>query len=218
METFAQRLKFARKREKLTQDELSEKSGVGQPAISKIERAEVLATTGLISLARACKCDPEWLETGRDKPGWLNGRKIPIGNVDAARAFTGEVPVITWVQAGAWQDIADTFRPEDAERHIPISRGHSIHTYALKVRGDSMTSPYGKSYPEGCYVVVDPGKRSPVNGDRIIAITPGSKEATFKIYKDEDGRKWLAPLNATHPIINEPFEVLGTVIYKFEAE
>lgn len=138
------------------------------------------------------------------------------GNVTAARAFTGEVPVISWVQAGAWHDIADTFQPEDAERHLPIFRGHSSRTYALKVRGDSMTSPYGKSYPAGCYVIVDPEKRSPVNGDRIIALTPGAKEATFKIYKDEDGRRWLAPLNQTHPTLQEPFEVLGTVIGKWE--
>lgn len=140
------------------------------------------------------------------------------GNVTAARAFTGEVPVISWVQAGAWQDIADTFQPDDAERHLPIFKGHSSKTYALKVRGDSMTAPYGRSYPEGCYVIVDPEKRSPVNGERIIALTPGSKEATFKIYKDEDGRRWLAPLNNTHQIILEPFEVLGTVIGKWEDE
>ena len=139
-------------------------------------------------------------------------------NIGAARAFTGEVPVISWVQAGAWQDIAESFQEEDAERYLPISKGHSKSTYALRVRGDSMTSPYGKSYPAGCYVVVDPEKRSPVNGDRIIAITPGAKEATFKIYKDEDGRRWLSPLNTTHDIIREPFEVLGTVIGKWEDE
>ena len=126
--------------------------------------------------------------------------------------------MISWVQAGAWQDIADTFQPEDAERHLPIFKGHSSKTYALKVRGDSMTAPYGKSYPAGCYVIVDPEKRSPMNGDRIIALTPGSKEATFKVYKDEDGRRWLAPLNSTHPTIQEPFEVLGTVIMKLEDE
>ena len=126
--------------------------------------------------------------------------------------------MISWVQAGAWQDIADTFQSEDAERHLPIFRGHSSKTYALKVRGDSMTASYGKSYPSGCYVIVDPIKTSPVNGDRIIALTPGAKEATFKVYKDEDGRRWLAPLNNTHQIILEPFEVLGTVIGKWEDE
>ena len=151
---------------------------------------------------------------------WLSKGQLPKmveeqinGNVESARTSTGEVPVISWVQAGAWHDIADAFQPEDAERHLPIFRGHSSKVYALRVRGDSMTAQYGKSYPEGCYIVVDPAKNSPVNGDRIIALTPGAKEATFKVYKDEDGRRLLAPLNTTHKIIEEPFEVLGTVIY-----
>ena len=218
MDTLAKRLKFARRRCGMNQEELSELSGVGQPVISKIERGAILKTTGLVALARALDCNPLWLEIGDDIPGEENGQRIKHGNVDPARAFTREVPVISWVQAGDWQDIADNFQPEDAERHLPIFKGHSSNTYALKVRGDSMTAPYGKSYPAGCYVIVDPVKRSPVNGDRIIAITPGSKDATFKVFKDEDGRKWLSPLNSTHPVINEPFEVLGTVIGKWEDE
>ena len=218
MNTLAERLRFARKRCKINQDQLAELSGVGQGVISKIERGSIKKTTGLVALARALDCSPIWLETGVDEPGELEGQQTRIGNVSAARTFTGEVPVISWVQAGAWQDIADAFQPEDAERHLPIFKGHSSNTYALKVRGDSMTSPYGKSYAEGCYIVVDPAKNSPMNGDRIIAITPGSSEATFKIYKNEDGRRWLAPLNPSHRTIDEPFEVLGTVIMKFEDE
>lgn len=41
-----------------------------------------------------------------------------IVNVDATRAFTGEVPVISWVQAGAWHEIADAFQPEDAPTNM----------------------------------------------------------------------------------------------------
>jgi SOS-response transcriptional repressor LexA len=141
-----------------------------------------------------------------------------LGNVDAARAFTGEVPVISWVQAGNWNEASDPFQPGDAERFLPIFRGHSSSTYALKVRGDSMTSPHGKSYPQGSYIIVDPAKLSPNNGDRIIAKLEGSDEVTFKVYKAEDGRKWLAPLNNSHLPITEPFKVLGTVIGKWEDE
>ena len=141
-----------------------------------------------------------------------------IGNVGAANAPAGEVPVISWVQAGAWHEVADTFQPGEAERYLPIFRGHSSQTYALKVQGDSMTAPHGKSYPQGCYIIVDPAKVSPVNGDRIIAKLVGSDQVTFKVYKDEDGRKWLAPLNTGHQPIGEAFKVLGTVIGKWEDE
>ena len=140
------------------------------------------------------------------------------GNVGAIKAPAGEVPVISWVQAGAWHEVSEAFQPEDAERYLPIFRGHSSQTYALKVRGDSMTSPHGKSYPQGSYIIVDPAKVSPDNGDRIIAKLEGSAEVTFKVYKDEDGRKWLAPLNSSHQPITEPFKVLGTIIGKWEDE
>lgn len=188
--------------------------GISFQAVAKVRDGGRFGTTNNIKAAKIFGLNSDWLASGKG-PKKASEQE---SNVTAARAFTGEVPVISWVQAGAWQDIADTFEPEDAERFLPIFRGHSVQTYALKVRGDSMTAVYGKSYPEGCYVIVDPEKRSPVNGDRIIAITPGSKEATFKIFKDEDGRRWLAPLNTTHQIINEPFEVLGTVIGKWEDE
>ena len=88
----------------------------------------------------------------------------------------------------------------------------------MRVRGDSMTAPHGnnRTYPEGCFIFVDPEKRMPDNGDRIVACLEGSDEVTFKIYKNEDGRKWLQPLNPSHEPIREKFRVLGTVLGKWE--
>lgn len=94
----------------------------------------------------------------------------------------------------------------------------SGRAYALRVRGDSMTAPHGKSYPEGAIIIVEPERRSPVNGERVIAKLDGSSDVTFKVYKEEDGRRWLQPLNAQYEPIREPFNVLGTVIGKWEDE
>jgi len=95
---------------------------------------------------------------------------------------------------------------------------HSASTFALRVRGDSMTAPYGNSrtYPEGCIIFVDPERRTPTNGDRIVACLPDTNEVTFKVYKNEDGRQWLQPLNPAHEPIRAAFFVLGTVIGKWE--
>lgn len=81
-----------------------------------------------------------------------------------------------------------------------------------------MSAPHGKSYPEGCIIIVEPERRSPVNGERVVAKLEGSDEVTFKVYKEEDGRRWLQPLNPHHESIREPFRVLGTVIGKWEDE
>lgn len=133
----------------------------------------------------------------------------------------GEVPLISWVQAGEWNDAVDPFHPGEAEDWLPCVRKHSIGTYALRVRGDSMTAAHGntRTYPEGCIIFVDPEKRSPNNGDRIIAKLKGpTAEVTFKVFKQEDGRTWLQPINPTHESLREEFKVLGTVVGKWEDE
>ena len=141
-----------------------------------------------------------------------------LGNVSEGPEIRGQVPLISWVQAGAWCQAEDPFVPGDAERWMDCPVAHSGQTFALRVRGDSMSAPHGNSrtYPEGCFIFVDPEKRSPNNGDRIIACLDESHEVTFKVYKNEDGRQWLQPLNPTHEPIRDAFTVLGTVLGKWE--
>jgi len=141
-----------------------------------------------------------------------------IGNVIKGPEMRGEVPLISWVQAGSWQGAADPLQPGEGEAWLPCPVRHSARSYALRVRGDSMTTPHGngRTYPEGCIIFVDPEKRMPNNGDRVIALLDGADEVTFKVYKNEDGRQWLQPLNPTHEPIRQPFKVLGTVLGKWE--
>lgn len=128
------------------------------------------------------------------------------------------VPLISWVQAGDWTEAADPLQPGDAERWLPCPVMHGKRAFALRVRGDSMTSTYGRSYPEGSIIFIDPDRRSPINGDRVIAKLTGTAEVTFKVFKEEDGRRWLQPLNPSHQPIREAFNILGTVIGKWEDE
>lgn len=130
----------------------------------------------------------------------------------------GLVPLISWVHAGEWCEAADPYQPGDADEWLPCPVAHSGATFALRVRGDSMTAPHGNSrtYPEGCIIFVDPELRAPTNGQRIVACLEGTNEVTFKVYKHEDGRQWLQPLNPSHEPIRDAFRVLGTVLGKWE--
>lgn len=152
--------------------------------------------------------------------GWMDRDHAGSTNVEDAPESRGTVPVISWVAAGSWNGADDPLHPGEAERWLECPVSHSERTYALRVRGDSMTAPYGsgRTYPEGCIIFVDPLKKSPVNGARIIAKLEGTDEVTFKVFKQEDGRTWLAPLNPSHEPIRDPFRVLGTVIGKWEDE
>jgi SOS-response transcriptional repressor LexA len=77
-----------------------------------------------------------------------------------------------------------------------------------------MAAPIGaaRTYPEGVIIYVDFEKKSPVNGQRIVAKIDGGSEVTFKVFKEEDGRRWLQPLNSMHQPIYDKFKALGTVI------
>lgn len=142
-----------------------------------------------------------------------------LANHEPASAMRADVPLISWVAAGWWCESQDPHGPGEAEKWLACNTPHSKGTYALRVRGTSMVAPYGgKAYPPGSIIFVDPAKRSPSNGERIVAKLRGGDEVTFKTFKHEDGRTWLEALNPTHEPIRGEFEVLGTVIGKWEEE
>jgi SOS-response transcriptional repressor LexA len=140
-------------------------------------------------------------------------------NVFEGPDIRGLVPLISWIQAGTWHEAEDLYEPGDAELHLPCPTSHGIHTYALRVEGDSMTSPHGKSYPDGCIIFVDPDQRGGVvSGGRVIAKLNGDNAVTFKVYIEDAGRRFLKPLNTQYPPIIEEFRILGKVIGKWEPE
>ncbi|PZQ77968.1 MAG: XRE family transcriptional regulator [Variovorax paradoxus] len=180
---------------------------------------EIGASSADISNWKKRGMPPEWHKSAAVAIGVTVDRLLS-GNIETGPVIQGRVPLISWIQAGSWGEAVDAFEPGDAEDWIPCIRKHSSSSYALRVKGDSMTAPHGntRSYPAGSIIFVDPEKRSPVNGDRIVAKLEGSAEVTFKVYKEEDGRRWLMPLNPAHEPIRDPFKVLGTVIGKWEDE
>ena len=151
-----------------------------------------------------------WIITGK-------GEK-KANNVLPGPDIRGRVPLISKIQAGNWDEVSDPLQPGEAEAWLPCIATHSTSSYALRVSGDSMTASYGRSYPEGCIIFVDPERKSPANGERIVAKLQGYDEVTFKVYKNEDGRQWLQPLNPLHTPMRDEFSILGTVIDKWEDE
>ena len=128
-----------------------------------------------------------------------------------------EVPLISWVQAGEFCNSETQVLPHDCDTILCPSREASAKTFALRVVGDSMTAPYGKSYPEGTIIFVDPEKvASP--GQRVVAIT--HKGHTFKeLAEDEFGQRYLKPLNPSHlPIFEDDIRICGVVLGSYTPE
>lgn len=111
----------------------------------------------------------------------------------------GMIPLISWVQAGGFCSAPDLLAPGDAIEWVPALRKFGKHTYALRVNGDSMVSPYPgqKSYPPGTIIYVDPDKAI-TNGCRVVVRIHDQQDATFKVYSEDAGVRYLKPLNTQY--------------------
>ena len=201
----------------LSQADLARACDVKPPSVNGwlSGKAKFLRGENLLKASAALGVNEKWLATGE---GPMLGSQDALSNIEPGPRLRGKVPLVSWVQAGNWCEAVTPLHVTESERWMDCPVNHSSQTFALRVRGDSMTAPSGnnRTYPEGCYIFVDPERRDPVNGDRVVACLLDAHEVTFKVYKNEDGRQWLQPLNPSHEPIREPFKVLGTVLGKWE--
>jgi SOS-response transcriptional repressor LexA len=143
-------------------------------------------------------------------PDFIVGGLHEVHNTTELKRKPELVPLISWVQAGAFCESPDLFSPGDAEEWIPCPSRHSPGTYALRVKNDSMTSlsPGERSYPHGTIIFVDP-ERAHTVGSRVVARLPSSSETTFKVYTEDADQPYLMPINPKYPSIPVPE---GTII------
>jgi len=235
MDTLAKRLRFLRKERGLSQERLAELSGIEQSLLSKLERGVIQRTTGMVALAKALGCIPEWLDTGDGpmEPGhatvnitlpgitvtatasnqapeliWRAGTAINL--IEDIYPVEFSIPLLSWVRAGAFCEAPGQFTRDDAEELLPRPLFRTgPNTFALRVVGDSMDVPDG--YREGEIVYVDPSVE-PTPGKDVLAKT-GNK-MTLKRYKvDEDG-PYLLQLNGNKIIRpTGDWSVCGVVVY-----
>ena len=136
-------------------------------------------------------------------------------NVSPAPRNRDSVPLIPWALVGGLSDVVDYCDPSDAEQWLPCPTRHGLHTFASRVEDDSMTLPYpgARSYPPGTLIYVDPDK-AVCNGARVVAKNTATGEATFKIYMEDAGQRYLRPLNAQYSTLpmGADYRVIGVVI------
>ncbi|MFY0751900.1 LexA family protein [Pseudomonas sp. NFX5] len=191
-------------------------------AVSKWLNGDAIAEAdSMVALCSWLKVRREWLEYGvlpKEPAGDNNVYPFAGGHESNVREVTGrfgKVPLISWVQAGAWCEA--NFEPHDGETWLSCPVAISESGYALKVLGDSMTNPGpGRSYPTGCIIFVDPEAETKT-GDRVIARVPRTNEATFKVFVEDAGRQFLKPINPQYPIIDitEETHICGKVVGSF---
>lgn len=215
------RIKEHRSQAKLSQATLAERCGWEQARISHYEtgrREPGLSDLQVIAAALGITVSdllPQETTTGMDAALFIRDGD----NVSYGPDTRGMVPLISWVSAGIWNEAEDHYQPGEGEQYLPCPASHGPHTYALRVTGDSMTAPYGRSYPDGIIIYVDPDQRGGVvSGERVIAKVNGDDKVTFKVFIDDGGKRYLKPLNPSHLVIKDQFRILGKVIGAYMEE
>jgi len=124
----------------------------------------------------------------------------------------GEVkrlPIISWTQAGNWQQICDTSQYDDYGEYVETD---SKGVFALRVRGESMETEFN----EGDIIVINPYLKPEHNDYVVVSNVEG--EATFKQLKKYGSTRVLHPLNPKYDDIelrkDTEYRVVGVVMEK----
>lgn len=234
METLADRVRQRMEELGLTEQQVVQRAGnvFSQAAFHKIKSGQTKKPRNILEISDALECNSTWLSSGKGSKhltsgtvdmsvdeglGVYNIEPISSGNATSRKL----IPLISWVQAGSFCESHDLFSVGDAEEWYPHFKGAGLKSYALRVKGDSMTSPYpgSRSYPEGVIIFVDPEKEV-LPGNRGIFKLADTNEVTFKELVSDAGKNYLKPLNPQYDKIpvDTVMTTCGRVIGSFMPE
>jgi len=214
--------KYEKRRQRLIQIRDQFCGGKAVDVARKIERepsyvSRMLYEDGKKGKKRIADDMVEVIEKAFSLPrGWMDGISDDgHGNVQFAHNHkeTKGFPLISWVSAGQWLEAVEPYKLHEIDEWPETTINAGPQSFWLKVRGDSMTSPVGFTVPEGMIILVDPSKEAK-SGKLVVAKLTNDNEATFKMYIEDAGRKFLKPLNPRYPIteIDGNCTIIGTVI------
>lgn len=207
MKTLSERLNHVLKLTGVTQSELACRIGIKQQSISQICSGKSARSRFTMQIAEALGVNAQWLATGAGRIS------VEGGNVESGPDVEASIPLINWVQALDWAEIAEGFALNDAEEWREVYGKLNKGCFALRVRGDCMENSGGKiSIPEGAVIVVEPGAPF-TSGSLVIAKLDDAKEAIFKQLVIDGEQKYLKPLNPQYPAIpvSGNFNIIGVV-------
>lgn len=193
MASLQDRIVLAASKRGLSQADICRKTNIKSASVSNWFTGKTKALKGdtLVRVSDLLRVPPRWL-AGDDlrEPDW----EAEGSNVAPGPRVSGTVPLISSVKAGAMTEAVDIHAPGFADDWIETTAPIGPHTYALRVRGDSMEP----LFPEGHVVIVEPDLDANP-GDFVIAKN-GEGEATLKQLVRDGVDLFLKPLNERYPI------------------
>lgn len=193
---FGQRLRAARDNASKKQPEVAEAFGITVQAVSGWERG-------------ATRPEPDKLVRLADLYGVTLDTLMGASNNH--RRKSDSVPVISYIQAGAWTEHT-AYRSGD--RHVSTDMPVSTDAFALEITGPSMLP----RFRPGDIVIIDP-QLDPEPGDFVAAKLQDEEETTFKEYRIKSHNPKVIELHALseahgfHVLSDErPGRIIGPMV------
>jgi len=205
--SFEQRLALQMEKSGIKPADMVRRIGISKSTASKwINGLTEPGGANAVKLAKLLRCNLAWLMEGKGSPD----KNIEL---ELGPDLRGQAPLISWVQAGKWKEIdMESLRQTDTTFYQHTANV-SDESFALRVKGDSMTSfTGGKSIPEGSVIIVDPNMQAE-HGKVVVARLEENDEATLKQLVIDGGTKYLKPFNNSYPTmsINGNCTIIGVV-------
>lgn len=223
MTTLVERIQDALNSKKMSWSKASVSIGLSPQAPAKWKKGQIGRET-LEKLAALLEVDAGWLLTGKNNevPKSPDEKKQKLrqeyGNVRPTGKALREIPVLDFVQAGLWREVAyDGLNPK-GKTYTTYEGVDPKAVFSLTVDGMSMAP----EFIPGDEIVVDAAK-APVPGSLVVAqeIQHGVALTTFKKYRvigiNEHGVDIveLVPLNPDFPTYNSlqiEISIIGVVV------
>ena len=204
------RLKQARLKKKLTQEELAETVGIKQQAVQRIEAGKVRSTSYVVQLAKALNVTSEWLALGEGNDAeTLDDEQLTM---TSSRTLSGNAPLLEWDDINI---ISCSPADSETEKTIPIFNTSNGQCFALEIRDNSMMSTDGgqTSFLRGDLIIAD-ALAQPHQSDFVLAKLPDSSHVTFRQYVSDDTGAHLKPLNSQYSTVrvNPEVKICGVII------
>ncbi len=203
------RLAALLKEQRLTETEAAKLANTSQSTLHRVITGEIASPRAqtIEKLANALGVSYGYLVSG-EVSEQENSKEITTTNYDELFEEVMKnqtVPLIEW-------DFLKSGNTSINPVRIPCPTQHGPNTFATRVNDNTMTAQYGRSYPEGSIIFIDPDMANQAkNGDRVYAMIEG-KIPSFKQFGSADGQRYLQCINLQYPIITREFEIAGLVI------
>ncbi len=195
--SMGQRIRWARKRSHMNQEDVARHLDVSRVSISNWECSyNEPDTSHLAEFSDLTGVSSDFLLLRSNHPDSTGDRMVPL---------------LEWDNAKKWLNTA----PEQREPvpHVRFDGGLPTHPFALRVSGDAMADlGPGPGLPNGSLIMLDPDSEPSV-GDLVVAtVNKKDSNLVFRQLLRDGGRWMLCPINPRYPIMPFEGDILGVVV------